>query len=316
MSRGLRRAVVIGRGGQVATALRESLPAAGFDVISLGRPQIDLLAPEGLKTAIEATEPAIVINAAAYTAVDRAEDERDTAFLINAIAAGKIAAAAAQAGCPIVHFSTDYVFDGSKTTPYVESDPPAPLGAYGASKLAGEQAVAAANPWHVILRTAWVCSPWGHNFVRTMLRLSSQRDVLRVVDDQRGTPTFASDIAEAVGPLAGKLIEAGPDPKFRGIFHMTNAGGTTWCGFARAIMAGARKRGAMAATVEAISTADFPTKARRPRDSKLDTYKIGQIYGIHLPDWQDGLERCLDRLISSAEPERGSSSRPNKGDRT
>lgn len=316
MSRGFRRAVVIGRNGQVATALGVRLPAAGFEVITLARPHIDLLEPKGLAAAIRAAEPAILINAAGYTAVDRAEDEPETAFAVNAIAAGAAAAAAAQAGCPILHFSTDYVFGGSKTTPYCESDPTAPLGVYGASKLAGEQAVAAANGRHVILRTSWVCSPWGQNFVRTMLRLACERDTLRVVDDQHGAPTFASDLAGAVGIVTGKLIESDADPRLCGIFHVTNAGETTWFGFARAIMAGARNRAMKTAAVEAISTADYPTKVRRPRFSKLATGKIEQIYGIRLPHWQNGLERCLDRLMPSAEPERTLHGSSNEGDRT
>lgn len=316
MSCKLRRAVVIGHSGQVATALRKSLPAAGFEVISLARPHVDLLEPHGLAAAIKAAGPAIVINAAAYTAVDRAEDEPDTAFAVNATAAGAVAAAAAEACCPVIHFSTDYVFDGSKAAPYCEDDSTAPLSVYGASKLAGEQAVAAANPCHVILRTSWVCSPWGRNFVRTMLQLARERELVRVVDDQHGAPSFASDIASTVGLLADKLIAAGADPRFCGIFHVANAGEATWCGFARAVMAGANRRGMKTAAVEAISTADYPTKARRPRFSKLETDKIEQIYGIRLPHWENGLERCLDQMVPAAEPERTRRGRSDEGDRT
>lgn len=316
MSRELQRAVVVGGRGQLATALRETLPAAGFEVITLARPHIDLLEPQGLSAAIRAAGPAIVINAAAYTAVDGAEDEPDTAFAINKTGGGAIAAAAAQTDCPILHFSTDYVFDGSKATPYRESDPPAPLNVYGASKLAGEQAVAAANPRHVILRTSWVCSPWGQNFVRTMLRLACEQDVLRVVHDQQGAPTFASDLSGAVAMVAGKLIAPDADPRLRGIFHVTNAGEATWCSFARAIMAGARKRRMKTATVAAISAADYPTQARRPRFSKLATDKIEQIYGVRLPRWQDSLERCLDRLMPLAELEWAHNEGPDRGDRT
>ena len=316
MSCELRRAVVIGYSGQLATALRESLPAAGFDVVTLTRPHIDLLEPRGLAAAIQAARPAIVINAAAYTAVDQAEDDPDTAFAVNGTAAGVVSAAAAEAGCPVVHFSTDYVFDGSKTAPYWEDDSPVPLSVYGASKLAGEQAVAAANPCHVILRTSWVCSPWGRNFVRTMLRLARERETICVVDDQHGAPTFASDLASAVGVLAHTLIEAEGEPRLRGIFHITNAGEATWCGFARAIMAAANKRGMETAAVEAISTTYYPTKAHRPRFSRLATEKIEQFYGIRLQHWQDGLERCLDRLIPEVEMGRPQHVSSDEGDRT
>jgi dTDP-4-dehydrorhamnose reductase len=238
-----------------------------------------------------------VINPAAYTAVDQAEVEPQLAFAINATAAGVIAAAAANAGAPVIHFSTDYVFAGTSKVPYVETDATGPIGVYGTSKLAGEGAVAAANPAHVILRTAWVCSPDGSNFVKTMLRLGTARPVLRVVDDQHGSPTFAADLATAVGQIALRLVHGSIAPTY-GVFHCANAGATSWCGFARTIMAEAAARGlGPLATVEAITTADYPTKARRPANSSLATAKIANAYGVVMPAWYDSLGPCLDLLV-------------------
>jgi dTDP-4-dehydrorhamnose reductase len=302
-----RRIIIIGRDGQLARALIRQFATvlpdrAAPEITVLARPMIDLLRGPELVTAIEAVKPNLVINAAAYTAVDKAEDEPDLAHAINATAAGAIAKAAARADAPVIHVSTDYVFDGSKRTPYVETDPVSPLGVYGASKLAGEAAVIAANPAHVILRTAWVCSPDGSNFVKTMLRFGAERPVLRVVDDQVGAPTFAADLAQAISTIAGVLAQSGPDRSgaatHYGIFHLASGGSTSWCGFARAIMAGAVVRGqGPMAVVEAITTAEYPTKAKRPAYSKLATVKIATAYGIVMPDWQPSLDVCLDALI-------------------
>ncbi len=293
-----RKAIVIGRDGQVARALRVALPNLGFAVVTLGRPEFDLLEPATLARAIVETRSDIIINAGAYTAVDKAEDEPEAAHAVNGSAPGIIAAAAAERDCPVIHLSTDYVFDGTKSTPYLETDAVAPLGVYGASKLQGELGLAAANPRHVILRTAWVCSPHGNNFLKTMLKLGAERPVLRVVDDQQGAPTFAVDIAMAVGAIAVHLQGVqGDASQHYGTFHLASGGITTWCGFAKAIMKGAAQRGSKAAAVEAIPTSAYPTKARRPAYSKLDTQKIGRLYGVHLPQWQDSLEVCLDTLL-------------------
>jgi dTDP-4-dehydrorhamnose reductase len=290
---------VIGRDGQVARALQMALPGFGFRVVTFARPEFDLATPSALERAISDARPDVVINAAAYTAVDKAEDEPELAHAINAVAPGVISAAAAAVGCPIVHFSTDYVFDGSKAAPYLETDAVAPLGVYGASKLAGEQLVAAANARHIILRTAWVCSPFGQNFVKTMLRFGAERPVLKVVNDQHGAPTFADDIARAAGTMVSQLTSGAPEvagPRF-GVFNLTSVGVTTWFDFAVAIMAGAEARGRTMAAVEPIPTSGYPTKARRPQYSKLDTQKIKTVYGVDMPPWQESLERCLDTLV-------------------
>ncbi len=294
------RILILGKEGQVARALRETLPAHGWEVTAIGRPEIDLLEPQSAAKAILAAAPTLVILAAAYTAVDRAEDDAEAARAINAVAPGAVAKAASDVGAPIIHFSTDYVFDGKKTSPYLEDDTPAPLGVYGATKLAGEAAVAQANPRHVILRTAWVCSPTGSNFVKTMLRLAAERPAIRVVADQYGVPTFAADIARAVQIVAARLHADEPlATKHWGLFHLANEGLTTWHGFASAIVAGAAARGLKPVPVEAISTADYPTRARRPAYSKLSASKIADIYSVRMPAWQASLETCLNTLIGA-----------------
>lgn len=299
--------IVTGREGQLARAIREALPAAGWNVEAIGRPEVDLERPDTAADAIRRARPAVVVSAAAYTAVDRAEDEPERAAAVNALAPGVIAAAAAEVGAPVIHFSTDYVFDGSMRSPYSEADATRPLGIYGATKLAGEAAVAAANPRHVILRTAWVASPTGNNFVRTMLRLAAERPMLRVVADQRGAPTFAADLASAVHTVADRLVATPPPgPEHYGIFHIASAGETSWHGFAEAILEGAARRGGPRVPVEAITTAEFPTRARRPAYSKLSGDRIASVYGLRMPHWRDGLERCLDAIIGpvlSTEPD-------------
>jgi len=294
------RAVLIGRNGQVAASLARALPDAGCEVVVLARPDFDLARPDAIAAAIVEAKPDVVINPAAYTAVDRAEDEPEAAYAINRDAAGSVAAAAARAGAVIIHFSTDYVFDGRQARPYVETDTTGPQGVYGASKLAGEEAVAAANPRHVILRTAWVCSADGSNFLKTMLRLAAERPELKVVDDQHGSPTFAADIAAATVRIAEAAAKAKAGAAEFGIFHLVSQGQVTWCGFARAIMAASRVRGGPYAPVKAITTAEFPTKARRPVYSKLDTAKLARVYGITMPHWQAALDRWLDGMIGGA----------------
>lgn len=295
MSRAL-TILVAGREGQVAVELARVLSAAGHRVTALGRPSLDLANEATIERAVGEVRPDLVVNAAAYTAVDKAEDERESAMAVNATGAGLLASTAARLGAPIVHFSTDYVFDGSKTTPYLETDATGPIGVYGSTKLEGERLVAAANPRHAILRTAWVFSPHGNNFVKTMLRLAGQRPELTVVDDQHGTPTSAADLADAVAHLAPRLVAEDAAPERFGVFHAVPGGPTTWCGFARAIMDGARERGAPAVAVRAITTAEFPTRARRPQSSVLSPEKLSRVHGIALPPWPDSLSRCLDAL--------------------
>lgn len=250
-----KRVAVTGRQGQVAQALMRTLGCLGHDVIVLARPLVDLTNAQSLRDAILATRPDIVVNAAAYTAVDKAEDDAELARAINADGAGFVAAAAAEVGAPVIQFSTDYVFNGTASQPYLEDDPTDPLGVYGQTKRDGEQRVAAANARHVILRTAWVCSPDGNNFVKTMLRLAKERPLLRVVDDQRGSPTFADGLADVVAHLIPRLTDPAAGPERFGVFHATSAGDTTWCRFARAIMAGASERGAAHVPIEPITTA-------------------------------------------------------------
>jgi dTDP-4-dehydrorhamnose reductase len=229
------RIAITGRQGQVARALSEAGTALGVEIITLGRPELDLAEPETIEPALRAASPDVVVNAAAYTAVDQAESEPEIAAKINEAGARAVAAAAKTLRASIIQLSTDYVFDGAKTGAYVEDDPVAPTSAYGASKLAGEHAVAAANSDHLILRTAWVYAPYGKNFVRTMLALAETREEVRVVADQWGCPTYAPDIADAVIRIAHNLLKDRSYPGMRGIFHLAGTGETTWAGLAEAI---------------------------------------------------------------------------------
>ena len=283
------RLLVVGRTGQVGSALAAALPATGWAFASMEAPELDLTDAASIAAAIEASRPDVVVNAAAYTAVDAAETNPHLAHAINATGPGLLAAAAAAAGAAILHFSTDYVFDGSRG-PWREDDATAPLGVYGASKLAGEQAVAAANPRHIILRTSWVCSATGGNFLKTMLRLGASRDELRVVADQQGAPTFADDLADAVVRLVPRLMAG----EGCGLFHLTGAPWTTWHGFAEAILAGQPVR------VLPITTAEYPTPARRPADSRLDCARITAVHGIVPADWRGGMARAVAALQHAA----------------
>lgn len=290
--------LVLGASGQVASAIARRFATSDIRVTSMGRGELDLSDAAAARGGVLAAAPDIVINAAAYTAVDRAETEPDAAFALNATGPAAAAAAAAAIGAPFIHFSTDYVFDGSKGSPYVESDGPRPLGVYGRSKLEGERAVAEANGEHIIIRTSWVCAPTGANFLRTMLRLAAERDELGVVDDQHGSPTFASDLADGALRMVERLRSDRPDTPW-GVFHLTGAGDTTWCGFARAIMEGSAARGGPSARIRAISTLDYPTPVRRPADSRLDCSRIADVYGIEPRRWQDALSRALDQIHSA-----------------
>jgi len=301
------RIFVTGADGQVARSLREA--AAGDAGLVLGwgaRPDFDLTRPDTIAQAIAAFQPDLVVNPAAYTAVDKAESEPELAFMINRDGAAAVAAAAARAGAPIIQLSTDYVFDGTKDGPYLEADAPCPTGVYGQSKLAGELAVAAANPRHVILRTAWVYAPFGANFVRTMLRLAGDRDRLGVVDDQIGCPTYAPDIAAAILAV-GRRLGGGWRDAYAGVTNCAGPDAMTWCGFARAIMSGANERGGRGIPVDAITTAQYPTPARRPANSRLDSGRLADLFDVKLPASGDALGRCLDRLLSVASDSKGAS---------
>ncbi|MCQ4161237.1 dTDP-4-dehydrorhamnose reductase [Roseomonas sp. GC11] len=291
------KVLVAGRLGQVAQALLRALPPDGHEVVALEPPELDLTSRESIAAAVAAAKPDLVVNAAAYTAVDKAESDAALAYAVNRDGAGWLAAEAAAIGVPFVHFSTDYVFPGEQGAPYRETDPTSPLGVYGASKLEGEQAVLAANPRSVILRTAWVCSPDGHNFVRTMLRLAATRDEVGVVADQHGAPTFAADLAAAVRAMAPALVAAPAGDARFGVFHLTGMPHTTWHGFAEAIFAGAAARGHKVPRLKAIATADYPTPARRPADGRLDCAKLAAVHGFAAPDWRLALSDTLDTLI-------------------
>ncbi|MBZ9795687.1 dTDP-4-dehydrorhamnose reductase [Mesorhizobium sp. ES1-4] len=292
------RLLVTGRDGQVAASLLEAGQArAGVEVVAIGRPELHLARPASIIDAIAAAKPDIVVSAAAYTAVDQAEDEPDLAFAVNAAGAGKVAEAAARLGLPVIHLSTDYVFDGTKADAYVETDPPAPLGVYGASKLAGELAVAAANPRHLILRTAWVYSPFGRNFVKTMLRLAADRDEISVVADQWGNPTSALDIADAI-LHAATMLHRDKDLAAFGTYHLAGTGDINWSGFARHILDTSLKSGGPWARVRDIATMDYPTKARRPANSRLSSAKFAATFGWNAPDWRESAGEVVRRVVS------------------
>jgi dTDP-4-dehydrorhamnose reductase len=285
--------LVTGVEGQVARALRERAPAhTGLELHFVGRPELNLAQPGSAAAAVERHRPDLVINAAAYTAVDQAESEPDAAFRVNAEAAGEMAAATREIGAAIVQLSTDYVFDGMANRPYREDDPTAPINAYGRSKLAGEEQVRAANPDHLIIRTSWVYSPFGRNFVKTMLRLAEDRDELRVVADQIGCPTSALDIADA-------LLSSAVSGKGRGrTYHLAASGTCSWADFATAIFRISAGLGGPSARVVPISTREFPTPAIRPRYSVLDSQSFEEEFGFAMPGWQESAADVVRRLVS------------------
>jgi dTDP-4-dehydrorhamnose reductase len=281
--------LVTGRAGQLVSSLVERAQHdPDVSLVALGRPELDLERPGAAADAIADSSPDLVINAAAFTAVDAAEDDPERAFRINADAAGEIAAAARAAGVPIVHVSTDYVFDGASAAPYREDDPVAPIGVYGRSKLAGEEQVRAANPDHLIVRTAWVYSPFGRNFVRTMMAAAREREELRVVADQRGNPTNALDLADALLAIARRWQG--------GTIHLAGTGAASWFEFASAIMAECALLGVPAARIVPIATADWPTRAQRPQDSTLDCGRAASLFGVHMPGWRESLPAVVARL--------------------
>jgi dTDP-4-dehydrorhamnose reductase len=292
--------LVAGKDGQLARCLAQEAHRRGVPLAALSAPQLDLTVPESIERAFAAVAPRAIVNAAAYTAVDRAESEPDLAFAVNRDGAGRLAAAAARRGVPFIHISTDYVFDGRKGAPYREDDAPAPLNAYGRSKQAGEGAVRTACPASVILRTSWLYSPYRHNFVTTMRGLAETRDVVRVVDDQHGAPTAAPDLACAILDLVANLsgMDARDAHAAAGIYHLAGAGETTWYGFAAAIFAGWSRRGRRVPVLEPITTAEYPTPARRPLDCRLDCGKIERAFGLRLPAWQESLESCLSDIAA------------------
>jgi len=291
------KVLVTGSDGQLARALAERGAIPGIELIAAGRPELDLAVPGSALRAITAAAPDVVINAAAYTAVDEAECNRDLAFRINADGAGGVAAAAAEAGAAVIQISTDYVFDGRNGDPYREDDPTAPLGVYGASKLAGEEAVRGANARHVVVRTAWVHSPFGRNFVKTMMAAAKTRDTLTVVDDQHGNPTSALDLADGLLHLIERWRQS-PGAGEGQTYHLAGSGSTSWCGFARRIMDECRNRGLPFAEVRPIATADWPTAAPRPANSVLSSEKFARDFGFVMPDWRNSLGEIVGRIAS------------------
>jgi dTDP-4-dehydrorhamnose reductase len=289
------RILVTGLSGQLASALA----ALGEDDIRLaGRPELDFDAPAAIPAMLASLAPRLIVNAAAYTAVDKAETEREAAARANHQGPAILARHCADAGIPLIHVSTDYVFDGAKGAPYIESDPTNPTGVYGATKLAGELAVLESGARAVILRTSWVHSATGKNFVRTMLAAAKRVPTLRVVADQRGCPTSASDLAQAILTITRRIADDGWQPAYQGVFHAAGSGETTWHGLASATFDVAARHGAARPGLDAIATADWPTPARRPADSRLDCSRLAEVFGITMPDWQDSLVRVVTDIIA------------------
>lgn len=287
--------LVIGRSGQVARALAECDGNGEHQIVALGRPDVDLTQSDTVHAAIANHQPTCVINAAAYTAVDQAETEPDSAFALNDVGAGFVAKACTQHGCPLIHISTDYVFDGTKPSPYCETDPVAPLGVYGASKYAGEQRVGELCPAHVILRTAWVHSPYGKNFVKTMLRLAEDRSEISVVNDQIGSPTYAPHLAQAIVTLAKQLHQNRSHIHW-GTYHAAGLGQASWYDVARKTFEVSKAFGGASASVIPIPSSSYPTPAKRPANSRLQCEKLKQNFAITMADWELGVENCVRRL--------------------
>jgi dTDP-4-dehydrorhamnose reductase len=284
------RILISGQHGQVSQALQQHLQSMG-ELIVLGRNQLDLSQPESIRPVVRDVKPDLIINAAAHTAVDQAESEPDLAFAINATSPGVFAEEAAALGFPLIHYSTDYVFDGSKAGAWVEADTPNPLGVYGNSKLAGERAIAAAGGQHLILRTSWVYSLTGRNFLLTMQRLLQEREKLSIVADQIGAPTWAGTIAASTGALIERWRDGAPGAW--GVYHLTASGETSWFGFAEAIGQQLINSGKPCAALEPIASSAYPTPAARPLNSRLDCSLLQREWGVSQPDWHDALLECL-----------------------
>jgi dTDP-4-dehydrorhamnose reductase len=294
---GLVKVLVTGRDGQVAQSLNERRNGhPQLEFLFAARPETDLAIPGSIAKAIETARPEVVINAAAYTDVDRAEDEPELAWRVNADAAAEAALAASAIGARIIQLSTDYVFDGKKSDPYVETDPTNPQNVYGASKLAGEERVRSANSRHLILRTSWVVSPFGRNFVKTIIGAAASRDVLTVVDDQRGRPTSALDLAGALVGIVDRW-HGGDDVGLGATYHVAGSGGASWFDLAVATMEECRRLGAPAAEIRPIGSSEWPTRASRPRNSVLDGSRFERTFGFALPNWRKSLPVLVKRIL-------------------
>jgi dTDP-4-dehydrorhamnose reductase len=296
------KVLVTGAHGQLARSLAERAASrSDMQMVAIGRPGLDLAQEGSAARAIEAVRPDVIINAAAYTAVDKAEDEPQLAFRINAEAAGEVASAGARVGAAVIQVSTDYVFDGRTEGPYREDSPTHPLGVYGASKLAGEERVRAANSRHAIVRTAWVYSPFARNFVTTIVEAARTRDVLTVVDDQAGSPTSALDLAEGLLRMAGTW-NGSPQLGLGETYHLAGAGVASWYGVAEFVMSECRRHRLACASVRPIRTADWPTRAARPASSVLDSGKFAATFEFAMPDWRQSMAAVVARLAGDAVP--------------
>ncbi len=291
--------LIFGAGGQLGQEILAQAAAQGRDVIGLARPQADICDISAIARHIAETRPRLIVNAAAYTAVDKAESEAETARLVNALGAANVARAAAAANIPLVHLSTDYVFDGGKHGPYVESDPVAPLGVYGRTKAEGEAGVRAAAPRHIILRTAWVYGRFGHNFLKTILRLVRERPELRVVADQTGCPTATQDLAAAIFAI-DRAVHDGNAVEW-GTYHFAGPDATSWHGFAEAIVAAQARWTGVRPPVTAISTEDYPTPARRPPNSQLDSGRFAAAFGYRAIPWRTRVAETVQALLQPVE---------------
>ena len=292
------RLLVTGANGQVGCELRQSLAPLG-EVIALDRAACDLARPAEVARILRAATPDIIVNAAAYTAVDRAEQEEELATLINGTAVGEIAQAARQLGALLIHYSTDYVFDGRKDAPYAEDDVPSPISAYGRSKLAGERAIAQCGGRYLIVRTSWIYAARGHNFLKTVLRLARERDELRIVDDQIGAPTWARDLAAATAVMSKQARqEIARDGFESGLFHVTGSGATSWFVFAQAVVKQAEQYGLLArkSKIVPIASSEYPVAATRPKNSRLSGARARHRFQIALPEWEQSLAVCMREL--------------------
>lgn len=296
------RLLITGSQGQVARAFIEAAPAQkDIEACAIGRPGLDICNTPTIERALSDIKPDIVINTAAYTAVDDAEGDEARARALNRDGAGMLASAAAKRGTPIIHLSTDYVFDGTKSAPYVETDATGPTSVYGRTKLEGEQAVAAANAKHIILRTAWVYSPFGKNFVKTILTHAGKGTDLKVVNDQTGSPTYAPHLADAIMDVARRIVAANGNGIGWGVYHAGGSGYASWFEVAREILDQSQANGGPSTSLSPIGTDGYPTRAKRPTNSRLDCTKLATTFGITQPDWRDGVKLCVARLLRPSE---------------
>lgn len=296
----LSRILLTGKNGQVGFELQRALAPLG-EVVAVGTADCDLSDAAAVRALVQRVQPQLIVNPAAYTAVDKAESDADRARAVNAIAPGVLGEEATRLGAAIIHYSTDYVYDGDKDSTYVETDTPAPQSVYGQTKLDGERALQAATPQHVILRTSWVVGAHGGNFAKTMLRLAGDRDELKVVADQHGAPTSAALIADVTAHIARQLLNSGADGFPFGVYHLAAAGETSWHAYAQFVIGEALRMGnTLKATPERvlpIPASAYPTPAKRPQNSRLDTHKLRQTFGVNLPHWQDGVKHILQQIL-------------------